>query len=244
LIPYESITYLFSSLHASLVFSLYLLYPTEALQLQNCKSKVASSIAVSSQDVCIKDGVGAYTGEISAKLLVDSGIFWTLAGHSERRQGFGFPGETNEVVGKKAKVALDNGMSVIVCIGEKLEDRENDRTMAVCSAQLLALKTELKPSDWTRVVIAYEPVWAIGTGRSATPTMAEETHSLIRDWISENVSPEVAQATRIIYGGSVKGATAPDLIACPNIDGFLVGGASLLPEFIDIIMSSKQKYSS
>jgi len=194
--------------------------------------------------VCIKDGVGAYTGEISAKLLVDSGIFWTLAGHSERRQGFGFPGETNEVVGKKAKVALDNGMSVIVCIGEKLEDRENDRTMAVCSAQLLALKTELKPSDWTRVVIAYEPVWAIGTGRSATPTMAEETHSLIRDWISENVSPEVAQATRIIYGGSVKGVTAPDLIACPNIDGFLVGGASLLPEFIDIIMSSKQKQSS
>ena len=108
---------------------------------------------------------GKQTGEVSAKLLVDSGIFWTLAGHSERRQGFGFPGETNEVVGKKAKVALDNGMSVIVCIGEKIEDRENDRTMAICSSQLLALKTELTHSDWTRVVIAYEPVWAIGTGK-------------------------------------------------------------------------------
>lgn len=212
-----------------------------ALQLQNCKAKFASDIAVSSQDVCIKDGVGAYTGEISAKLLVDSGITWTLTGHSERRTGFGIPGETSEVVGKKTKVAIDNGMSVIACIGEKIEERESGATMAVCSEQLSALKAELTESDWAKVVIAYEPVWAIGTGKSATPPMAEETHSQIRDWLCENISPEVAQATRIIYGGSVKGATATGLISCPNIDGFLVGGASLLPEFKDIINSSTMK---
>lgn len=212
-----------------------------ALQLQNCKAKFASDIAVSSQDVSIKDGIGAYTGEISAKLLVDSGINWTLAGHSERRAGFGYPGESNEVVGKKAKVALDNGMSVIICIGERLEDRESGSTMTVCSGQLSAIKAELSESDWKNVVIAYEPVWAIGTGKCATPSVAEETHSDIRGWISENVSSEIAQATRIIYGGSVKGATAPELITCPNIDGFLVGGASLLPEFKDIIMCTMQK---
>lgn len=211
-----------------------------ALQLQNCKAKFAADIAVSAQDVSIMDGLGAYTGEISAKLLVDSGINWTIVGHSERRAGFGYSSESNETVGKKAKVALDNGMSTIICIGERLDDRETGTTMEVCSAQLSAIVAELSASDWKNVVIAYEPVWAIGTGKCATPSIAEETHSHIRGWISDNLSPEIANATRIIYGGSVKGKTAPELIACSNIDGFLVGGASLLPEFKDIIRCAEK----
>lgn len=212
-----------------------------ALQLQNCKSKFQPQIAVCSQDVGINPGFGAYTGEMSAELLVDSGIAWTLTGHSERRVGFGYPGETNEVVGKKTKVAINAGMSVIACIGEMLPDREAGRVMDVCSAQLKAIKDCLTEADWAKVVVAYEPVWAIGTGKVATPEQAEETHRQIRDWLAENISPEVATAVRIIYGGSVKGSSAEGLITCPNIDGFLVGGASLLPEFVDIIRSSVHK---
>ena len=164
---------------------------------------------------------------------MDSGINWTIVGHSERRAGFGYSSESNETVGKKAKVALDNGMSTIICIGERLDDRETGTTMEVCSAQLSAIVAELSASDWKNVVIAYEPVWAIGTGKRAdqfvsqylnicmlmtrlshnfhpigkcaTPSIAEETHSHIRGWISDNLSPEIANATRIIYGGSVKG---------------------------------------
>jgi triosephosphate isomerase (TIM) len=133
-------------------------------------------------------------------------------------------GETSEVVGKKTKAAIDNGMSVIACIGEKLADREAGETMSVCAEQLSGLKAELNEADWANVVIAYEPVWAIGTGKSATPAMAEETHDEIRAWMATNVSPAVAKAIRIIYGGSVKASTATSLITCKNIDGFLVGG--------------------
>ena len=164
-----------------------------ALQLQNCKSKFSPQIAVCSQDVGLNPGFGAFTGEISATLLVDSGINWTLTGHSERRVGFGFPGETNEIVGKKTKVAIDAGMSVIACIGEMLPDREAGRVMDICSAQLRAIAVCLQAKDWSNVVIAYEPVWAIGTGKVATPEQAEETHRQIRDWISSNVSSEVAR---------------------------------------------------
>jgi triosephosphate isomerase len=187
------------------------------------------------QDVGVNPGVGAFTGEISAQLLTDNGIMWTLTGHSERRVGFGFPGETSDVVGRKTKVALDAGMSVIACIGEHLNERESGKTMDVCSEQLAAIHAHLKEQDWARVVIAYEPVWAIGTGKVATPEQAEETHAQIRAWIAQNVSPAVAHAVRIIYGGSVKANNCKSLIACANIDGFLVGGASLLPEFADII---------
>jgi triosephosphate isomerase len=126
-------------------------------------------------------------------------------------------------------------MSVIACIGEKLAEREAGTTMVVCAEQLAAIAACLKEADWKKVVIAYEPVWAIGTGKVATPEQAEETHSQIRAWIANFVSPVVAREVRIIYGGSVKGNNCKSLISCPNIDGFLVGGASLLPEFVDII---------
>lgn len=126
-------------------------------------------------------------------------------------------------------------MSVILCIGEQLADREAGLTMDVCAAQLAPVTAKLTEAQWGKVVIAYEPVWAIGTGKVATTEQAEETHSQIRAWIASNVSSKVAKEVRILYGGSVKGSNCRALIACPNIDGFLVGGASLLPEFVDII---------
>lgn len=205
-----------------------------SLRVPTLMGAVRDDIALSAQDVGL-NGNGAYTGELSAKLLVDAGLKWTLTGHSERRVGFGFAGETSEVVAKKTAGAIAAGMNVILCIGEQLADREAGTTMNVCAEQLAAVVACLAPADWSKVVIAYEPVWAIGTGKVATPEQAEQTHLEIRQWMAANVSPAVADNVRIIYGGSVKGSNCKALIACPNIDGFLVGGASLLPEFADII---------
>jgi len=145
-----------------------------SIHLANSHAKFRKDISVASQDCGFKKGFGAFTGEMSPEMLVDSGIKWTLTGHSERRVGFGYAGETNEVVGIKTKNALDCGMSVMACIGEQLAERENGTTMDVCAAQLEGLKAVLTPEDWARVVIAYEPVWAIGTGKVATPAQAQE----------------------------------------------------------------------
>lgn len=172
-------------------------------------------------------------------MLADSGIGRTLTGHSERRVGFGIPGETNMVVGTKTKNALDAGLSVILCIGEKLEDRQSGSTMAVCAAQLDAVRVVPKDSDWKKIVIAYEPVWAIGTGVTASPKQAQDTHAEIRDWLSKNISRDVSEATRIIYGGSATASNCAELYAQPDINGFLVGGAALKPEFINIINCTK-----
>lgn len=172
---------------------------------------------------------------MTGALLADSGIKWTLVGHSERRAGFGGQGENSQQVAVKTKNALAANISVILCIGESLNDRESGKTMDVLIEQLSACAAILSPKDWKKIVVAYEPIWAIGTGKVATPEQAEETHYHIRQWIEKNVSREVASEIRIIYGGSVKGSNSVDLIKCPNIDGFLVGGASLLPEFVDII---------
>lgn len=208
------------------------------LYLNQCNDTLRPEIAAAAQDVGL-NGNGAWTGETSAAMLADSGVKWTLTGHSERRVGFGGPGESSEVVGKKTAGALAAGLSVIVCIGESLQERESGRTMEVCAQQLAAVVACLKASDWSKVVIAYEPVWAIGTGKVATPAQAEETHADIRRWMAANVNADVAREVRIIYGGSVKAANCDALFKCPNIDGFLVGGASLLPEFVDIIKCTK-----
>lgn len=172
-------------------------------------------------------------------MLLDAQIHWTLTGHSERRVGFGYPGETSEVVAVKTKNAVDVGMSVIACIGEQLADRQNGTTMVVCAEQLEAIKKALKEEDWKKVVIAYEPVWAIGTGVTATPQQAQETHLNIREWLKKNVSPAVAKETRILYGGSATAANCNDLYAQPDINGFLVGGASMKAEFVNIINCTK-----
>lgn len=149
-------------------------------------------------------------------------------------------GETSDFIGKKSSYALSQGLGVIACVGEKLEERESGRTFDVVFEQMQAFVDEL-PS-WENVVIAYEPVWAIGTGKVASPEQAQEVHSGLRKWLSEKVSPEVASSTRIIYGGSVTGANSEELAKKEDIDGFLVGGASLKgPEFATIINSVTSK---
>ena len=145
------------------------------------------------------------------------------------------PGEPADVCAKKCKVAVDAGLKVMFAIGEKKEEREAGTTMEVCASQLEPLAKVLASEDWSSVAIAYEPVWAIGTGLTATPEMAQDTHKNIRDWIAENVSAEVAEAIRIQYGGSMKGANANDLLAQPDIDGGLIGGASLTADFFNVI---------
>ena len=180
-----------------------------------------------------------YIGELSAEILSDFGITWTLTGHSERRVGFGYAGETSQVVGVKTKNAIDNGISVMACIGEQLADRQSGNTMKVCAEQLEGIKAAITEADWKKVVIAYEPVWAIGTGVTASPQQAQDTHAEIRQWLSKNISPTVAAETRIIYGGSASGANCDELYAMHDINGFLVGGASLKEEFVKIINCTK-----
>jgi triosephosphate isomerase len=204
--------------------------PTD-IHLTTVKSLANKNINVSAQDLS-QYGRGAFTGNITADQLTDIGIKWTLTGHSERRSLFG---ETDQDVAIKTKIAIENGMNVMVCIGEQLEERETGKTDEVNARQLQAVADELTEGQWGNVVVAYEPVWAIGTGKVATPEQAEETHAHIRAWLHENISEDVACATRILYGGSVNGENASTLIGQANIDGFLVGGASLKPEFKDII---------
>ncbi|XP_027339977.1 triosephosphate isomerase, cytosolic isoform X1 [Abrus precatorius] len=190
---------------------------------------------VSAQNCWVRKG-GAYTGEVSAEMLVNLGIPWVIIGHSERRQ---LLKESNEFVGDKVAYALSQGLKVIACIGETLEQREAGTTMTVVAEQTKAIADKI--SNWDNVVLAYEPVWAIGTGKVATPAQAQEVHADLRKWIHGNVSAGVASSVRIIYGGSVNGGNCKELAAQPDVDGFLVGGASLKPEFIDIINSATVK---
>jgi len=203
--------------------------------LPTVKASLRPEIQVAAQNCWVKKG-GAFTGEVSAEMLVNLGIPWVILGHSERRA---LLGESNEFVGDKVAYALAQGLKVIACVGETLEQREAGSTMDVVAAQTKAIADKI--TDWTNVVIAYEPVWAIGTGKVATPAQAQEVHANLRDWLKTKVSPEVAETTRIIYGGSVTGASANELAAQPDVDGFLVGGASLKPEFIDSINAASVK---
>lgn len=180
---------------------------------------------------------GAYTGEVGTRQLKDVGCTWVIIGHSERREGFGMAGEPELLCAEKAKIAVEKGLKVMFCIGEKKEERVAGVTMDVCAKQLTPLTKILPANQWTEVAIAYEPVWAIGTGLTATPQMAQETHLAIRNWIADNVSTEVAEAIRIQYGGSMKGSNAKALLAQPDIDGGLIGGSSLSADFITIINS-------
>ena len=173
---------------------------------------------------------GAYTGEITAKQLKDIGINWSIIGHSERRNIFG---ESDSIIGIKQKHLQNAGMNSILCIGEKLNERESNKTWEVCERQLEAARPNI--IDWKKVVIAYEPVWAIGTGKTASPEQAEEVHCSIREWVKRSVSEEVSSIVQIIYGGSVTEKNASELIRQRDIDGFLVGGASLKAGFKDIV---------
>jgi len=196
---------------------------------------VKKEIKVAAQN-CYNKTSGAYTGEISPTQLVNAGIPYVILGHSERRTLFH---ETSELVAEKTRAALDATLSVILCVGETLQERESGQTAKVVETQLKAVIDLLKEEDWSKVVIAYEPVWAIGTGKVATSAQAQETHADIRSYLSTVVSPSVAANTRIIYGGSVNAKNCKELATQPDVDGFLVGGASLKPEFVDIVNSKR-----
>lgn len=167
---------------------------------------------------------GAFTGEVAPPMLLDLGCRYVILGHSERRTLFG---ETDAAVNAKTRAALAAGLTPIVCVGETLEEREGGRTAAVVTTQVQGSLAGLTPADLEKIVVAYEPVWAIGTGRVATPQQAQEVHALIRGLLGGLATPAVAAKVRIQYGGSVKPDNAADLAVQPDIDGALVGGASL-----------------
>lgn len=200
-----------------------------ALHISTVQSVLKNNVQVATQNLSLT-GDGAYTGEFSVGMIKDMGVTATLTGHSERRTLYH---ETDADVAKKTKLAVDNGFTVLACIGELLGERESGKTKEVNNRQLNAIREECE--DWSNIVIAYEPVWAIGTGKTATPQIAQETHAEIREWLAANVSKEAAASVRILYGGSVTDANAAELIAMEDIDGFLVGGASLKPAFHKIV---------
>jgi triosephosphate isomerase len=176
---------------------------------------------------------GAFTGEISGDMLREAGCTHVIIGHSERRQLFG---ETNETVNKRLHAAIAVGLTPIVCVGETLQEREADATVQVVTRQVVAGLAGVASADLARSVVAYEPVWAIGTGKTATPAQAQEVHKTIRDRLTAIADPVTADSVRILYGGSVKPDNIDSLMAEADIDGALVGGASLVPEqFIRIV---------
>jgi triosephosphate isomerase len=181
---------------------------------------------------------GAFTGEIAPTMLKDVGCSHVILGHSERRQYFG---ETDEGVAKKTKIALDNGLLPISCVGETLDEREGGKTMDVVGRQVDAILKAVSADEAEKVVIAYEPVWAIGTGKVATPEQAQEVHAFIRKRVGEVHGPAVADAVRILYGGSVKPDNVKGLMALPDVDGALVGGASLKADsFLKLVHFEEQ----
>ncbi len=181
---------------------------------------------------CHWEDKGAFTGEISPSMLKDMDVEYVIIGHSERREYFF---ETDEMINRKLKAVIKNGLKAILCVGEKLQERERGRTMEVIENQV---EKDIEGVDVEKIVIAYEPVWAIGTGKTATPEMAEEVHSFIKDLIKKISGKEVT----VIYGGSVKPENISSLISMKNIEGALVGGASINPQsFSEIIKNSIAK---
>jgi triosephosphate isomerase len=194
-----------------------------------------SNIHVAGQN-CHWENSGAWTGELAPALLVDAGATFVIIGHSERRQHFG---ETDAGVASKTRAALDAGLSVILCIGETDAERDANQTFTRIETQLAGGLATTTPADLPALVLAYEPVWAIGTGRTATPAQAQEVHAHIRGWLRHKYGA-AAESLRIQYGGSVKPGNAAELMAQPDIDGALVGGASLkAADFVGIVKASR-----
>lgn len=189
-------------------------------------------IAVGAQDVSSHEN-GAFTGEISADMLADLGARYVIVGHSERRE---YHGEDNFTVGRKAFAAIENDIQPIICVGETLEQREHGITMEHISCQLISALSFIPEDKVRKCVIAYEPIWAIGTGKTASPEEAQEVCGHIRRVLREHYGARLARSVSILYGGSMKGSNAKELLSMPDIDGGLIGGASLKPsEFIQII---------
>ncbi|MCQ2155772.1 MAG: triose-phosphate isomerase [Bacteroidales bacterium] len=199
-------------------------------------AEVVKGTAVSlSAENCADKEKGAYTGEVSAAMLASVGCEYTILGHSERRQYYG---ETDEKLVEKTKLALANGLKVILCVGENLDEREAGKHFDVCETQIKNVLYNFTAEELKNIVIAYEPVWAIGTGKTATSEQAEEIHAFIRKVISDKFGVEAAEDTTILYGGSCKPSNAKELFAQKDIDGGLIGGAALkADDFIAIAQS-------
>ncbi|MBD3415027.1 MAG: triose-phosphate isomerase [Candidatus Aminicenantes bacterium] len=203
------------------------------------KTLLKSNILLGAQNVFWEES-GAYTGEISPSMIKDAGCDFVIVGHSERRQYFG---DTDERVNKKVKAVLSAGLHPIVCIGETLEERENNKTMDKVRAQITKGLKGINQDQISDVIIAYEPIWAIGTGRTATPKQAEKVHEFIRNQLEEMVGKDTSSCAIILYGGSVKPKNAFSLIKEKNINGALIGGASLEADsFVEIIEEAKKAY--
>ena len=183
----------------------------------------ASKVSLSAQN-CADQLSGAYTGEVSVKMLEDIGCKYVIIGHSERREYYG---ETNAILLKKIELALSAGLSPIYCVGEKLNEREENRHFEVVAEQIKEVLYMLKGFDMNRVVVAYEPVWAIGTGETASPEQAQEMHAFIRKIVADKYGENVAADVSILYGGSVKPSNAQEIFSKPDVDGGLIGGAAL-----------------
>lgn len=197
---------------------------TPFIHLASVAQVIEGSCVKLSAENCADKASGAYTGEVSAEMVKSTGAEYVILGHSERREYYH---ETPEILKEKVELALANGLKVIFCIGESLEQREANEQEAVCKAELAGSVFHLKAEQWKNIVIAYEPIWAIGTGKTATAEQAEEIHAYIRSCVAEVYGAEAAAETSILYGGSCKASNAPELFAKPNIDGGLIGGASL-----------------
>jgi len=194
-----------------------------------------TNIGLAAQNLNWEDK-GAFTGEISADMLLDSGCKYVIIGHSERRQYFG---ETDDTVNKKIKQALKKGLLPILCVGETLAEREAGKLSEIINRQVTGGLKDISAGDMIKIVIAYEPVWAIGTGKTATPEQANEVHALIRQKVKALYNADIAEGLRIQYGGSVTPENVSTLMAMPDIDGALVGGASLKPESFAALVNFK-----
>jgi len=200
----------------------YIFYVKENLKAPNVQIALQN---------CYTQTFGSFTGEVSAVMGADVGCRWVILGHPERRTKFG---EEDEFIGKKIKHVLSTtNLSVIACLCELTEDRRQNKTEEIVSKQMKAIADNV--DDWSRVVIAYEALWTLDTGKPATPDQAQEVVGGIRKWLKENVSSEVAESTRILYAGYVSASNCKEFSEKPDIDGFLVGGASLKPEFVQIV---------
>lgn len=189
-------------------------------------SETTSQVAVGAQDVYFEPD-GAYTGEVSTAMLADLDCQYVILGHSERRHVIG---ETDSLINRKVAAALAAGLTPILCVGETLEEREAGKTEPIVAGQLTGSLQGISSNQIQKVVIAYEPVWAIGTGKTATPQQAQEVHALVRQWLKQHYNQSVADQIQILYGGSVKPDNAGNLLSQPDIDGALIGGASLKAE--------------
>ena len=208
----------------------FLNLPAAARQLKN------TVIGVAAQNMHQADS-GAYTGEVSADMLLSVGVKTVILGHSERRSYFG---ETDALLKQKVDQALQKDMSIIFCFGEELDQRRNGQHFGVVEHQLRAALFHLREEDWNQIVLAYEPVWAIGTGETASPEQAQEMHAFIRQLIGTEVSAAVASEVRILYGGSVKPGNAKEIFSQEDVDGGLIGGASLkADDFVAIIAAAQ-----